>query len=180
MGRSRYEVDDATLTPTGRSKVMSKLGALAYRPGFHFGSIPYAPHIYTKKPNFDDEKKPENLDKHGHLREDYDYSQTRYMKDDTVWVECSISFDVDYNERAKQNGTYISSHGKTVVNPRLAYLPHVPTDGAYIYRTNSRAPQWMTWYIAGSFRINRILSDQEIDVLCKAHNVNMLQRKENE
>ena len=70
IGDYEIEIDDETNEPTGKIRVKSKLGGLSFRPGLHFGSVPFAPHIYTKKDNFSDERKPENLDSQGTLRKD--------------------------------------------------------------------------------------------------------------
>ena len=176
VGDYKIEIDDKTGEPTGKVRVKSKLGTLAFRPGLHFGSIPYAPHIYTKKPNFNDEKLPQNLDKRGKLRKDYDYSKTRLQKKNVVWAECEIAFDRDYNEEATKNGTYINKNGKEVVNPTNACIKRVPTDGAYRYKTNSNAPDYETWYISGAFKINRLLSDEEVRDICAQHNIVSLDR----
>lgn len=48
-GDHEVEIDNETLQPTGKLRVKSKLGNLAYRPGLHCGSTPYSPHIYSKK-----------------------------------------------------------------------------------------------------------------------------------
>lgn len=176
VGDYKIEIDDTTNEPTGKVKVNSKLGGLAFRPGLHFGSVPYAPHIYTKKPNFNDERNPENLDSKGKLRKDYDYSKTRLQKKNVVWAECEISFDKDYNEEAKKNGDYVNKQGKTINNPTNSCLKKIPVDGAYQYRTNTNAPKWATWYIAGAFKINRLLGDEEVKQLCAQHNVVSLER----
>lgn len=176
IGDYKIEIDDITNKPTGKVKVNSKLGGLAFRPGLHFGSVPYAPHIYTKKDNFDDERNPSNLDAKGKLKKDYDYSQTRMQKHNVVWAECDISFDVDYNEEAHNNGNYTNKRGQIVNNPTNSYLKKLPKNGAYEYRTNSNAPKWATWYIAGAFKINRLLSDEEVRQICKQHNVVSLER----
>lgn len=182
IGDYKIEIDDETGEPTGKVKVKSKLGGLAFRPGLHFGTVPYAPHIYTQKPNFEDEKLPQNLDSKGKLKKDYDFSQTRYQTQNNVWAECEISFDKDYTPEVRKNGEYVNSKGKTVFNPRNAYMKSLPIDndgvaGAYEFKTNSNAPSWETWYIAGAFKINRILSDEEVKDICAQHNVKSLDRE---
>lgn len=177
VGDYKIEIDDVTNEPTGKVKVNSKMSkGLAFRPGLHFGSVPYAPHIYTRKPNFDDEKKPENLDSKGKLRKDYDFSKTRLQTKNIVWAECEISFDKDYNKKAYENGLYTNKKGQQVNNPAKSCLSELPVDGAYKYRTNASAPDWCTWYIAGAFKINRLLSDEEVKEICSKHNVVSLER----
>ena len=62
-------------------KVASKLGPLAYRPGWHLSEVPYAPHIGVK----------EN-------------GKVKYMKPDTVWAECEVYDEQDYTWMAQLNG----------------------------------------------------------------------------
>lgn len=66
-------------TETG--KVISKLGPLAYRPGWHLSEAPYAPHIGIK----------EN-------------GKIKYQKPDTVWAECEVYDEQDYTMIASLNG----------------------------------------------------------------------------
>lgn len=66
---------------TLNGKVKSKLGELAYRPGFHLTIIPLADHIGKKQQN-------------GQL----------YQAQDTVWCEVQYCADNDYTNIADQNG----------------------------------------------------------------------------
>jgi hypothetical protein len=59
-------------------KVKSKLGDLAYRPGWHCCEFPLADHIGTRQSN-------------GKL----------YQSLDTVWCEVEVSDTIDYTEKAK-------------------------------------------------------------------------------
>ncbi len=68
--------------PTERGKVKSKLGELAYRPGWHLTEIPLADHIGKKQPN-------------GKL----------YQAKDTVWCEVEYEDSTDYTELAKSQST---------------------------------------------------------------------------
>lgn len=63
---------------TERGKVKSKLGELAFRPGWHLTSLPLANHIGTRQPN-------------GLL----------YQAKDTVWCEVAYDNDIDYTDLAK-------------------------------------------------------------------------------
>lgn len=65
-------------------KVKSKLGLLAYRPGFHASSLPCAKHIGKKSPI-------------GLLQ-----------KKDTVWVECEVLDLIDYTPLAKAIGNGVA------------------------------------------------------------------------
>lgn len=128
---------DGPMTPDG--KVASKLGKLAYRPGWHLSELPYAPHIGIKEGG-----------------------KIKYMHDDTVWALCEINAQNDYTALAAQNGM----KGKKF-NPRLAYLPHVPEDGFYWYTTNPNAK--INWVITGDMRVLRVLNDDECEQICAEH-----------
>ena len=80
----------------------------------------------------------------------------RYMHDDEVWCECEYSDAVDYRSVVEKNGTGYK-----------AMMPGIPVDGFYRFRTS---PQMLgKWIIAGSMRINQILSDEEAaDIVRKA------------
>ena len=95
---------------TENGKVKSKLGPLAYRPGWHLSEAPYAPHIGVK----------EN-------------GKIKYMKPDTVWAECEVYGD-NYTELALRQGM---RNGK--LNSREACLPILPYGGFYWYTTNPNA-----------------------------------------
>lgn len=59
-------------------KVISKLGGMSFRPGWHLAVTPYAPHIG--------------------IREN---GKIKYIHDDCVWCECEISEEIDYTELAR-------------------------------------------------------------------------------
>lgn len=121
-------------------KVKAKLGnGLAYRPGWHLGEIPLATHI-------------------GKKQEDGSLAQAA----DTVWCECEYSDTINYQPLANQNGT----NKKGVIVPVKACLKEIPVDGFYRYKTNPN----MTgdWIIAGAIKVNRILSNEEVQKICNA------------
>ena len=99
------EAKDGPKTPTG--KVRSKLGELAFRPGWHINDIPYVEHIYSI------------------------HDGKRYLKDKCVWCEVEYGTDTDYSEEAKKAGW---KNGKW--SAVRAYLDHVPADGYYRYKTS--------------------------------------------
>lgn len=77
----------------------------------------------------------------------------RNLRDDTfVWVEGEIPADIDYNEEAQKNAD------KDIPD-------HIPTDGYYLKATNANKEASQAdrvgWYVAGSFKANRIMSDKE-------------------
>ena len=118
-----------------KGKVKSKLGALCFRPGWHLSDIPYAPHIGKKG------KK----------------GQIEFMNENYIWCECEYSNDIDYQEQANENGM----NKKGVIIPKLAYLKDIPYDGFYRYKTNPN--MYGDWIIAGAIKVDRILSDQEVN-----------------
>ena len=109
-----------------KGKVKSKLGPLAYRPGWHLSEIPYAPHIGVKENGV-----------------------VRYMKPDTVWAECEVYDKYDYT-----NCTKMTRNG----------LDILPEDGFYWFKTNPNA--YGRWLIAHKIKVNRILTDAEVEDIC--------------
>jgi hypothetical protein len=130
---------DAEIGPLGKGgKVKSKIGELAFRPGWHAGDLPIATHIGSK-------------------------SQAGLTAPDSrpanqVWAEVEFPADVDWqteaNNRAQRNkdGAVIS---------RTAHITdQLPEGGHYRYKTNPN----MTgeWLIGGAMKVNRVLSDAEV------------------
>lgn len=115
-------------------------GQLAYRPGWHLGTIPYALQFNRKDENGERTLFPNNF----------------------VWAEVEYADDVDYQDEARQEG--INANGK--YQHSLAGLKHLPTDGSYMYRTNPD-PRTDPWIITGSMRVNKILSREEVDELVR-------------
>lgn len=77
---------------------------------------------------------------------------------DTVWCEVEYSDKIDYQQEA--NG--VNSQGRMVAS--RAYLKHIPIDGYYRSKTNPNMQG--TWIIAGSIKVNRILSEEEVIAIC--------------
>ena len=67
---------------TESGKVRSKLGELAYRPGWHLTEIPLADHIGKRQPD-------------GRL----------FQAKDTVWCEVEYADQIDYNRAAQSRST---------------------------------------------------------------------------
>ena len=123
-------------------KVRSKLGELAYRPGWHLCDLaPYATHIGVK---------------------DTKTGKIIAQKWDHVWAEVDYWDDIDYSEEAIANGT---RNGRII--PRLCQLDHIPRNGFYRYKTNPN--MFGSWIIAGRIRVNRVLSDEDVERLCAIH-----------
>lgn len=140
---------------TDKGKVKSKLGALAFRPGWHSGNMPMATHIGGKSDKT--KKKPD------------------YRPDNQVWAEIEVPADVNWqkvaNERARKN-----KDGKIV--PKTAQIDdQVPKGGYYEYKTNPNMTG--NWLISGAMRVNRILSDEEVIKINKSMGVADLPRLKN-
>lgn len=135
-------------TKTGRPQVEKggigthcSKGTLSYRPGWHLGEVPIAKQF--EKVN------PENGKKELFPRE-------------FVWAECEYSCDIDYQDEAMKNG--YTENGSF----RYAYagLQKLPENGCYRYRTNPD-PNTEEWIITGKIKVNRILTNKEVDELCR-------------
>ena len=92
---------------TESGKVKSKLGELAFRPGWHVNDLPYVEHIYSM------------------------HDGRKYMKDGCVWCEVEYGTDVDYSKEAEKAGW---KNGKW--SATRAYLKKVPVGGFYRYKTS--------------------------------------------
>lgn len=135
---------------TEDGKVKSKLGKLAYRPGWHLSEgVPYVTHIGGK-------------DETGKIA---------YMPDDLVWCEVEFAADVDYQPEANRNG--MQKNGK--FSAKKAQLDHVPVNGWYRYKTNPN--MFGTWIIAGNIRVNRVVTDEEVREICREQGLTPLERK---
>jgi hypothetical protein len=117
-------------------KIKSKLGPLAYRPGWHLSEAPYAPHIGIK----------EN-------------GKIKYMHDDTVWALCEFNDTNDYTIEAKANGM---RNGK--FDPRRACLTKLPENGFYWFNTNPSA--FGNWLITDKIKVLKVLTDEEVEDIC--------------
>lgn len=142
---------DAECGPlTEDKKVKSKLGKLAYRPGFHLCEIPHETHIGGKSKGT------------GY--------PVDYLPDDLVWVEVEFSSDVNYQMAATKAGT--NKKGKCV--SAKAYIKNIPTNGYYYYNTNPQAT--VRWIICGAMKIVREVPDTEVNLICYKHGLVPLPR----
>lgn len=118
----------------------------ALRPGFHFGATPSMRQIGY-----------EGADGVKDMR-----------LDNQVWVEVEMAADVDYNEEARSN------HDGDIPT-------HIPENGYYTYATNPTQKKTKAgntasdsekadWYVAGAFKVTRILSDTEADEIVAQYN----------
>ena len=141
---------------TDAGKVKSKIGPLAYRPGWHAGVLPMSSHIGGSRTN----------------------GKPTTREPDTVWAEVEMAADKDWQEEANSRASVVKSGPrKGQINSREAHITdQIPEDGYYRYKTNSN----MTgdWLISGSMRVNRVLTDAEVEAINDSAGVSDLPRKE--
>lgn len=133
--------------PSG--KVKAKLGnGLAFRPGWHLNDIaPYVEHIGKR-------------DKDGNL----------IQRSNTVWAEVEYADQINYQNEANERGR--NKLGKVV--PVKACLNYIPVNGYYRFKTNPN--MFGEWIISGAIKVNRILSNDEVDRLCLKHGLHPQKR----
>jgi hypothetical protein len=127
---------------TEKGGVKSKIGELAFRPGWHAGDYVAATHIGGKATK--GATKPE------------------YRPANQVWAAVDLPADVDWQTVANSRaGVIKSGPNKGKMNAAEAQIAdQIPEGGYYRYKTN---PNMMgNWLIGGSMRVNRQLSPEEI------------------
>lgn len=134
----------AGVTKTGRQQVKSGgkgtqggSGRLAYRPGWHLGTIPYALQFNRVNP---------------------ETGRRELFPANFVWAEVEYAADKDYQDEAMSYG--MNPSGK--FQHSLAGLPRVPENGSYMYRTNPD-PRTDPWIITGAMKVKRVLTPSEVD-----------------
>lgn len=139
----------AGMSKTGRAQVKAGgkgtqggSGTLAYRPGWHLGTIPYALQFNRKNP---------------------ETGERDLFPANFVWAEVEYANDVDYQQEAHDAG--VNANGK--YQHSLAGLKRVPVNGSYMYRTNPN-PETDPWIITGAMKVKRILKPSEVDAMVKA------------
>lgn len=131
-----------------QGKVKSRLGALAFRPGFHLSNIPYAKHIGRKGES----------------------GEIEFMNENYVWCKCEYTNKINYQLQANENG----KNKKGIVIPRNAYLKDIPYDGYYRYKTNPN--MYEDWIIAGGIKMIKVLSDEEVNKILNDNGINPMPR----
>ena len=129
--------ENAPATKTGKPQVKSKLGGLAFRPGWHAGDLPIATHIGAKS--------------------DAALTAPDLRAPNQVWAEVELPDDVDWQAEATKRG--VNKSGKFIAK-EAHITDQIPEDGFYRYKTNSNMTG--NWLIGGSMKVNRILSDEEV------------------
>ena len=125
-------------------RVKSKLGELAYRPGWHAGDLPIATHIGGKS--------------------DPKLKAPDFRRSDEVWAEVEMPNDVDWQTIANQRAE-LNKAGKVI--PRTAHITdEIPFGGHYRYKTSQNMDG--TWLIGGDMRVNKVLTDEEVQAINEA------------
>jgi hypothetical protein len=119
-------------------KVKSKLGPLAYRPGWHSGDYPVATHIGGK--NSPTDKRPS------------------YRPDNQVWAEIEVPDDIDWQTVANSRARVNAKGNIVLVTAHIT--DQVPLGGHYRYKTNPNMQG--NWIISGAMKVNRVLTDDEV------------------
>lgn len=134
---------EASKTKTGKQQVKSKLGPLAFRPGWHAGDLPLATHIGVKDAS----------------------GRVAARRANEVWAEVEMAADVDYQPVADRNGR-TKDGGFSAAK---ADIRTMPDNGFYRYKTNPN----MTgqWLISGQMKINRVLTENQVNTLLKRSKV---------
>lgn len=93
--------------------------------------------------------------------------------------------DVDYQPESDARGyerTHIDDKGNAITTKSdkyqhsLAGLPKLPKDGYYKYRTNPN-PDTVPWIITGQMKVNKLLSDDEVNEILKSKGVEPIHRQ---
>jgi hypothetical protein len=137
---------DAIEGSMSKGKVKSKIGPLAYRPGWHAGDLPIATHIGEKSDPKNMKNLPPDLRPANH-----------------AWAEVEMPDDVDWQSIANERGT--NAKGKLIsVNAHIT--DQLPKGGHYRYKTNPNMTG--SWLIGGSMKVNKVLTDKEVEKINRA------------
>ncbi|MCI6283595.1 glucosaminidase domain-containing protein [Selenomonas sp.] len=125
--------------------------ALAYRPGWHAGTLPFFP-------------------QGGKKNAAANYGMMH--RANQVVFECELAADKDYTQEARSQEKARTKEGK--LNLQKADLQYLPENGFYYYATNPLTqshPELGAWAISGSLKINRALTQEECDRILAANNM---------
>jgi hypothetical protein len=126
---------------TSAGKVKSKLGDLAYRPGWHASLTPRSTHIGGK------------------LKGE---TEPSWRPADQVWVEAEMPDDFDWQSVANSRASVVKSgKNKGKLNVKEAHITdQIPFGGHYKYKTNPNMEG--EWLVSGDLKVNRRLTADEI------------------
>jgi len=127
---------------TDKGKVKSKLGPLAYRPGWHAGDYASATHIGGKSTK-------------GLTKPDY-------RPADQVWAEVEVADDFNWQDVANSRASIVQSGAnKGKINVKEAHITdQIPEGGHYRYKTNPNMQG--NWIISGEMKVNKPLTKDEV------------------
>lgn len=136
--------------------------ALAYRPGWHAGDLPFFPQGGKQgNPQYNES---------GEENKRYDPSKpaTNYAnihRKNQVVFEVELAADTNYTKASEIKSG--ANKGKT----KLTDMQEMPKDGYYEFATNPMTSQneLGKWYISGSMKITRALSQEECDSILTAN-----------
>jgi len=126
-----------------QGRVKSSIGALKYRPGWHAGDVPAAPHIGAKLSS--QSKGPDT------------------RRPDQVWAEVELGDDVDWQSQANA-GARRNKAGEIIAST-ADITDRIPEGGHYRYKTNPNMQG--EWLIGGEMRVVRVLPDAEVEAINK-------------
>lgn len=132
-------------------KVKSKIGKLAYRPGWHAGDTPNASHIGGKAVKGKTGKK----------------DPPDYRKPNQVWAVVEMGDDVDWQSVANSRAPIVKSgvnKGKPMA--RQAHITdQIPMRGHYRYKTNPNMQG--EWLIGGEVKVLGTIDSQQVQDIHK-------------
>lgn len=137
-----------------KSPTAKSIKVVAYRPGWHGGELPFFPQAGNKV--FHKGKKLI-----AGISDDYTYPNVHEY--DTVIAEVEMDADRNYKQE------YIDTAERNAdgsINKQKSGLRFIPKGGFYEYATNplfADRPDLGKWFISGSVKINRIISQDEVN-----------------
>lgn len=158
----RNELIERGFLPEG-SKAKS-VTALAYRPGWHAGDLPFFPQGGKQDKEYVSESSRAKANKEVFSgTEEHPYQN--YHRYNQVVFECEMAFDKDYTKSHIGSEKGKASYGKVVYED----MQEMPVDGGYKFATNpmANANDIGSWFISGSLKIGRALSQEECDTILR-------------
>lgn len=156
-GELRIEVDKTGKpVPGGAIQVDSKLGNLAYRPGWHMGSAPVTRHIGV-----------------GASRAKDDHNDYDAMYSENVWAKVEYSGHYDYTDKAKTMPGADKDPKKAMFTDKKDI-----ENGFYHYKTNSNADDSEDWLIADAIKVLSVLKDETVKSIASEHGLKAQNRWE--
>jgi len=137
----------------GRKYIKGRgMDRLAYRPGWHTGTLPYNPQGAGRIDERYDKKNPTPAHPYRHV-----------LYKNIVIAEVEIAADKNYQKEYEEDAVRVKGGPrKGEINENLSGLRYVPKDGYYDYATSETARATPgNWSISGSMKINRLLTHEQ-------------------